>query len=198
MSSDFPPLIRPEILIVGCGNLLRSDDAVGPVLIRRLWELGLPDHIEVVDGGTAGMDVSFKMEGREEVVIVDACVSGAEAGTIYEVPGYELEDLPLQQANLHGFRWDNAIAFGRWLLKDRYPEKVTVFLIEGECFEFGMDISPKVAAAMDTLAKELLTRFHLEGATAQPIDGIRVKSVAGLDSELALLKARTKGDTPTV
>ncbi len=174
---------RAPILIVGCGNLLRSDDAVGPVLIRRLWELGLPDHIEVVDGGTAGMDVAFKMEGRREVVIVDACVSGAEAGTLYEVPGYELEDLPLQQANLHGFRWDNAIAFGRWLLKDRYPEKVTVFLVEGENFAFGMDISPKVAAAMDRLARELLRRYNPDGATAVPIDGIRVRSLERLVEE---------------
>ncbi|MCX7784458.1 MAG: hydrogenase maturation protease [Meiothermus sp.] len=180
MSPEVPLPKRPEILIVGCGNLLRSDDAVGPVLIRRLWQLGLPDHIEVVDGGTAGMDVAFKMEGRKEVVIVDACVSGAEPGTLYEVPGHELEDLPLQQANLHGFRWDNAIAFGRWLLKDRYPQKVTVFLIEGEHFSFGMDISPRVAVAMDTLAKELLRRFNLEGATAVPMDGIRVKSLEGL------------------
>lgn len=181
MAHKFPSSKRPEILIVGCGNLLRSDDAVGPLLIRRLWQLGLPEHIEVVDGGTAGMDVAFKMAGRTEVVIVDACESGAEAGTIYEVPGNEFEDLPLQQANLHCFRWDHAIAFGRWLLKDCYPRKVTVFLVEGENFSLGMDLSPKVAAAMDTLARELLRRYNPEGATAVSMDGIRIKSLEALE-----------------
>ena len=46
-------------LIIGCGNLLRGDDGVGPILIRRLWEIDrLPPHIRLADGGTGGMDVN--------------------------------------------------------------------------------------------------------------------------------------------
>ena len=44
-----------EVLVVGCGNLLRGDDAAGPVLVRRLRDRGLPDGMRCVDGGTAGM-----------------------------------------------------------------------------------------------------------------------------------------------
>lgn len=168
---------KQKILIIGCGNLLRSDDALGPMLIRRLWEVGLPEHIRVSDGGTAGMDVAFQMEGMEEVVIVDACRTGAEVGTLYEIPGTEVEAPPLEQMNLHAFRWDNAIAFGRWLWKERYPEKVTVFLIEGARFEFGMDMSPKVADAMEALVAELLRRYNPEGKPTLAIDGLVVHGV---------------------
>ena len=45
------------VLVVGCGNLLRGDDGVGPVLIRHLWDRGVPEGAKLVDGGTAGMDV---------------------------------------------------------------------------------------------------------------------------------------------
>ena len=41
-------------LIIGCGNLLRGDDGVGPVLIRHLWDRGLPPYVRIADGGTAG------------------------------------------------------------------------------------------------------------------------------------------------
>ena len=41
-------------LVIGCGNLLRGDDAVGPVLVRRLLDRGLPAGVEVADGGTCG------------------------------------------------------------------------------------------------------------------------------------------------
>ncbi|PMP83831.1 MAG: peptidase M52, partial [Roseiflexus castenholzii] len=34
-----------KTLIIGCGNLLRGDDGVGPILIRRLWEIGLPEGV---------------------------------------------------------------------------------------------------------------------------------------------------------
>ncbi len=52
-----------QVVVIGCGSLLRGDDAVGPILIRHLWSEGVPDHVTLVDGGTAGMDVAFKMRG---------------------------------------------------------------------------------------------------------------------------------------
>lgn len=146
-------------VIIGCGNLLRSDDGVGPLLIRKLWDLGLPPGVRLADGGTAGMDVTFQIGDAEELILVDACKTGAEPGTIFEIPGEEVETPPPKGINLHDFRWDHAIALGRWLLKDRFPEKVTVFLIEAENLSHGFGLSPAVEAAMERLAKELLRRL---------------------------------------
>jgi len=144
-------------LIIGCGNLLRGDDAAGPVLIRRLWEMGLPAGVRCADGGTGGMDVAFQMRGVPNVILVDASQSGAEPGAIFRLPGRELEHLPpLTGLNLHCFRWDHALAFGRWLLKDDYPENITVYLIEAASLEFGAEISSPVKAAIDKLAEQLL------------------------------------------
>ena len=54
-------------LVIGCGNLLRGDDAVGPVLVQRMWDRGLPDGVRCADGGTGGMDVAFQMRGVPQV-----------------------------------------------------------------------------------------------------------------------------------
>ena len=154
-------------LVIGCGNLLRGDDAAGPVLIRRMWERGLPDGVLCADGGTGGMDVAFQMRGVEEVILVDACTSGSEPGAIFEVPGSEVENLPpLTGINMHSFRWDHAIAFGRWLLKDDYPDNVTAYLIEGENFEVGEGLSPAVDGAVDRLVDRLLERLGKRPAEA--------------------------------
>ncbi|MBO9343536.1 MAG: hydrogenase maturation protease [Roseiflexus sp.] len=150
-----------DTLIIGCGNLLRGDDGVGPILIRRLWEIGLPEGVRVADGGTAGMDVAFQMRGADRVIIVDACRTGAAPGTLYRVPGEQLEQLPPPEGiNLHAFRWDHALAFGRWLLKDAYPRDITVFLIEGECFDHGAPLSPAVQTQMEALAQWLVTMLN--------------------------------------
>jgi hydrogenase maturation protease len=147
---------QTRTLVIGCGNLLRGDDAAGPVLVRRMWERGLPAGVRCADGGTGGMDVAFQMRGVPEVILVDACSSGSEPGSLFEVPGEEVENLPpLSGINLHAFRWDHAIAFGRWLLKDDYPRKVTAYLIEGESFEPGEGLSPAVDRAVDELAARL-------------------------------------------
>ena len=143
--------------MIGCGNLLRGDDAAGPVLVRRMWDRGLPDGVRCADGGTGGMDVAFQMRGVPHVILVDACSSGSEPGTLFEVPGHEVEQLPPPTGiNLHAFRWDHAIAFARWLLKDEYPGKVTAYLIEGARYEIGEGLSPAVDAAVDRLVVRLL------------------------------------------
>jgi hydrogenase maturation protease len=149
-----------QTLVIGCGNLLRGDDAAGPVFVRRLWDRGLPEGIRCADGGTGGMDVAFQMRGVPEVVLVDACRSGSEPGAIFRVPGAELEELPpLTGINLHSFRWNHALAFARWLLKEEYPDNITVFLVEAGQLEFGAPLSPAVDCALGKLEQLLFAQW---------------------------------------
>lgn len=157
---DGQPPQSCRTVVIGCGNLIRGDDAVGGLLIRELWTRGVPDEVRMVDGGTAGMDVAFQMRGAERVVIIDAAVTGVEPGTVYRVPGEELEDLPdLTGLHTHSFRWDHSIAFGRWLLGPEMPNDVTVFLIEAAQTDHGADLSEPVRKAMYRVADMLTLDF---------------------------------------
>ncbi|MEM9800965.1 MAG: hydrogenase maturation protease [Planctomycetota bacterium] len=150
------PIPGPPVVVIGCGNLLRGDDAAGPILIRLLWERGANEHARLVDGGTAGMDVAFQMRGAEKVVLVDACTTGAEPGTLYRVPGDEIADVPPPtEIHSHAFRWDHALSFARWLLKDQFPAEIEVWLIEIASDEHGADLSAPVERTVDRLAQTL-------------------------------------------
>ncbi|CAJ60479.1 Hydrogenase maturation protease (partial match) [Frankia alni ACN14a] len=154
-----PPGFEPprcDTVVIGCGNLLRGDDGVGPILIRRLAEAGVPAGVRLVDGGTAGMDTAFAMRGARRVVIVDAARTGAAPGTVYRVPAAELADLPLHLPHPHAVRWDQALAFGRWLLGDDYPTDVTVYLVEAGGLEPGADLTPAVRRAMERMQRLIL------------------------------------------
>lgn len=181
------------VLVVGCGNLLRGDDGVGPVLIRHLWDRGVPDGARLVDGGTAGMDVGFQMRGAQRVVIVDACVSqgsaGPAPGTVYRLPGEELTDLPpLQGLHTHSFRWDHAIPFARWALGDACPTDITVFLIEAGGMELGAELSEPVRAGMEQVI-DLIERDFLAPLRPRAADSASVEISADgylrLDAALA-------------
>ena len=148
-----------EVLVVGCGNLLRGDDGVGPVLVRHLWELGVPDGAQIVDGGTAGMDTAFRMRG-EAGRHVRQWLAGATPGTVYRVPGEEFAELPpLQGLHTHSFRWDHAIAFARWALGEACPDDITVFLIEVSGIDYGADLSGPVQAGMHTVIDVIEREF---------------------------------------
>lgn len=139
-----------DLAVVGCGNLLRADDGVGPVLVRKLWEGGVPSGVRLVDGGTAGMDVAFQMRGAQRVVVVDASSTGNPPGTVFQIPGLAVEDMPpLSGLHTHSFRWDHALAFARWLLGGEYPSDVTVYLIEAADFTPGGELSAPVRDGMN-------------------------------------------------
>ena len=152
-----------DTLVVGCGNLLRGDDGVGPVLIRELWEdygAELPLGLELVDGGTAGMDIAFKMRGVRQVLMIDAAATGSAAGTVFEGPGHELENLPLLEGlHTHLFRWDQALAFAHWLLGDDYPQQVTVWLVEVADVELGAELSEAARSGMAEVKQRILARL---------------------------------------
>lgn len=138
-----------DVAIIGCGNILRGDDAVGPILIRQLYTSGMPDGVRLVDGGTSGMDVAFAMRGAASVVIVDAAATGAEPGTIFRVPADQVQNPPpMEGLHSHNFRWDHALSLGTWLLGPQLPKEITVLLIEGESYEPGAPLSPRVEAAL--------------------------------------------------
>ncbi|MDQ7082711.1 MAG: hydrogenase maturation protease [Aquificota bacterium] len=144
-------------MILGCGNPVRGDDGAGPMLVRRLWERGLPPNIKLVDGGTSGIDVVFHIEGADRVVIVDTCVTGERPGTVFRVPPDEVEELPSgEEAHLHSIKWYHAIAIGRYLLGDRFPKSVDIFLVEGKNFAPGDEMSQEVLEALDFLEELIM------------------------------------------
>ena len=148
---------RPgDTLVIGCGNLLCGDDAVGPTLVQRFRDRGVPPGIECFDAATDAISVIDAMRGMARVVFVDACLSGAAPGTIIELSGLEADDVPPARIPLHSLRWSHAIAAARRMLGPEYPRSVTAWLVEGLDFEPGAPLTPAVDTAIDQLIARLL------------------------------------------
>ncbi|BBA78672.1 peptidase M52, hydrogen uptake protein [cyanobacterium endosymbiont of Rhopalodia gibberula] len=153
------------LTIIGCGNLNRSDDAVGVVISQNLQEFLLEhpaSNVRIYDCGTAGIEVMFQARGSHKLIIIDACSTDSPPGTIFEVPGEELENLPTPSYNLHDFRWDHALAAGRKIFKNDFPQEVIVYLIEAKNLELGLELTPPIQEAatvvLEKLKKQILSR----------------------------------------
>ncbi len=146
------------LTIIGCGNLNRSDDAVGVIIAQRLQQFLIKypyPQVQTYDCGTAGMEVMFQAKGSKQLIVIDASSTGSEGGTIFKVPGSELEALPEPTYNLHDFRWHNALAAGRKIFQNNFPEQVAVYLIEAVNLSFGWELSSAVQNAADLVFEEL-------------------------------------------
>lgn len=147
-----------QIAIIACGNLNRRDDGAGQEVLRLLKSQqygSLPENVSLFDAGTDGMAVMFAAKNCSTLIIIDACRTGSESGTVFEVPGAELEQEPKQSFNLHDFRWDHAIFAGRKIYRENFPADVTIMLIEAEQLDFGIGLSEKVAEAAQKAARKI-------------------------------------------
>ena len=95
-----PPV---RIAVIGIGNVLAGDDAVGPHVVRVLEaRYDLPEGVQVIDAGTPGYDLTAFLVGLDAVVLVDAVRA---RGTPGEVRLYDrtalLEKRPILAVSPH-------------------------------------------------------------------------------------------------
>jgi hydrogenase maturation protease len=87
---------RPRILVLGLGNDILGDDAVGLLAARRLRAL-LPESVDVVESGGGGLDLLDVLEGYDRAILLDAILTGKHPpGTILEFSAedFKKDDCP--------------------------------------------------------------------------------------------------------
>ena len=72
-----------RVAVIGIGNVLTGDDAVGPHVVRVLEATrALPPGVEVIDAGTPGHDLTPFLAGLDAAVIVDAVKAKGAPGEL--------------------------------------------------------------------------------------------------------------------
>ena len=140
-----------RLRVIGLGNELRGDDAVGVLVARALRRLEPAADVMERSGEPAGLLAA--LGGVDEVVLVDAVSSGARPGAIHRFDASGAA-LPLPRgASTHDLGLSDAIELGRAL--DLLPARLVVLGVEGRTFELGAPLSPEVARAADDVVAEL-------------------------------------------
>jgi hydrogenase maturation protease len=143
------------VRIIGYGNRDRQDDAAGLLAARRLRQLG-------VDALTHTGEAASLLElwsGADEVIVIDAVVTGAEPGTIHVWEGSPPRVPRQAQLSTHGPGLAEAIELAAVL--GRLPERLTVYGIEGKHFDAGGVTSPEVVRAAETVATSIAADLAL-------------------------------------
>lgn len=151
----------PRIAVIGFGNLFRGDDAIGLEVVRRLRRGTFPQirATEVVSDAT---NLAAAWEGCETAVVIDAMVSGRRPGTIRRLSLEEVMGSAAQHfRSTHGLGLPEGLRFAKAL--ECLPERLVVFGVEGREFGVGEPMSSEVAAAVDSVIKQVLEEVHSVG-----------------------------------
>lgn len=146
-----------KLLVLGIGNPHCGDDGVGAAVVERLKHLERDDMMVKAIPGEASETIAA-MRGHHCVVLVDAVVSRNAVGALHVFDASHVP-LPLEifgHFSTHSFGIADAIELARAL--GELPTKLVVLGIEGERFEPGDSLSPKVSAAIESATEWIIER----------------------------------------
>ncbi|HGY0992139.1 TPA: HyaD/HybD family hydrogenase maturation endopeptidase [Aeromonas salmonicida subsp. pectinolytica] len=155
-------------LILGVGNLLLSDEAVGVRLVEALGrEYRFAPGIELLDGGTAGMELLEAMASRDHIILADAVRSGNPPGTVVTLKDGEIPTLFGRKISPHQLGLADVLSALH--MTGESPKRLTLIGIEPESLEPRIGLTPRVAAAMGEAKDRILTLLASVGAPAMPL-----------------------------
>lgn len=148
-----------KTLVLGVGNRLMSDEGVGVHVIERLVAgYNIPEEVQILDGGTLGLDLLYYLEGVENLLIVDAAETGKEPGTIVRLEGEEVPAFMSIKISPHQIGVPDMLAAAK--MKDLYPKRIVLLGIQPELITLGLDLSPALASKLELLTENVLSELR--------------------------------------
>jgi hydrogenase maturation protease len=143
-------------LILGLGNSLRGDDGAGPAVVAALSQMNLPPYVELIDGGTPGLETVLLFEGYERVIIVDVAEMSLEAGEwrrfTPDTAEIRSNDHKLV-GTLHAAGLAEALALAGAL--GMLPETVVIYGIQPKQLDWSEGLTAPLQAALPSLCDEI-------------------------------------------
>ena len=86
--------MNDKILVLGVGNMLMGDEAVGIEVVKALNKNELPRNVDVVDGGTGGFHLLSYLQEYKKIIFVDASLDDRPEGTVTVIEPKFSTDFP--------------------------------------------------------------------------------------------------------
>jgi hydrogenase maturation protease len=144
---------KTDILILGIGNVLMGDEGVGVRVAEHLQAASLWEDVACLDGGTGSFLLLDPMQQAQKVILIDATIDGAPAGTVRRLSPRFSTDYP-RTLTAHDIGLKDLLdAF--YLLGE--PPEVVLFAVSiAPLQEMKLELSPAIAAAVPRVAQMVL------------------------------------------
>lgn len=156
-----------SVLVLGIGNLVMSDDGVGVMVAQMLQQrYRFPENVEIMDGGTLGLDLLPKLENITNLILIDAVETGKKAGTCIRLYGQELPIALETKVSPHQMGLKDLLAVSE--LMGHAPKEMVLIGIQPGSIEMEIGLTPEVEAQLDTLLSNVLIELDKWGIVAVP------------------------------
>ncbi|MBK8336254.1 MAG: hydrogenase maturation protease [Sterolibacteriaceae bacterium] len=155
-----------RVLVLGLGNILLRDEGVGVRVIEALaGRYLMPAGVELLDGGTSGMDLLDAIAGCDHLLICDAVRADAPPASVIRLSDAQVPALFRNRSSPHQLGVADVLA--TLVLTDETPTSITLIGVVPVDLGLGLDLSPEVARAAGRAAECIVAELRGLGLVAE-------------------------------
>mgnify|MGYP002776253659 FL=1 len=155
-----------RIVVLGVGNILLSDEGVGVRVVEKLEaEYIVPPEVEIIDGGTCGMEMLDQLEDLDGLIVVDCVRHGQPPATPVLLKGDQVPVFFKTKLSPHQISLSDVLASLE--LTDTAPKTTVIIGIQPASMSLGMELTPEVAARVPELLATTIAELKVLGITVE-------------------------------
>lgn len=147
-----------NIAVIGLGNILLRDEGVGVHVANAIKQkYSFFPEIEIVDGGTMGLDLLPIFEGRDKVLIVDAVDFKRKPGYIGIIENDNIPSVLNSKLSVHHINLPDVLFAAK--LMDISPPEICLVGIQPESLDIGLDMTDEIKEKIEALIDAIIGKL---------------------------------------
>jgi hydrogenase maturation protease len=156
-----------RVVLMGLGNILLSDEGVGVHAVNKIKELyAFSPPIDIIDGGTLGLDLLPLFQDRERILIIDAVDFGKAGGFVGTLDNEAIPSVLNPRLSAHHIGVSDLL-FTTRLTRTTQPD-VSLIGIQPGSLDVGLEMTPDIRAKLDSLISLAVEKLSAWGVYCTP------------------------------
>ena len=162
-------LHRSEVTILGVGNVILRDEGFGVRVAEFLdAHYEFPENVQIVDGGTLGIELTQYITGTNKLLVIDSINGGAEPGTLFRFHNDAVMDHFQEKVSAHEVGIQDVLAL-LTVTGHKIPE-VVVIGAQPYDLEAGVELSTGMQQLLPQVVDQALRELKVWGIEPQEKD----------------------------
>lgn len=164
--NPFDELYAVDVMILGIGCILYSDEGFGVRVVEKLQQLyEFPDNVLVVDGGVLGINLLGVISKPDHLIVVDAIRNRGNPGDLYRLQGDAIPERIRAKNSLHQVDFLEALTLCRAL--DKVPETIILGVEPADIETQSLELTPATRSRIDPMIDMVLDELKRFGGSCR-------------------------------
>ena len=150
-----------NVLILGVGNLLLSDDGFGVHVINELRNIPLPPNVTLIEAGIVSHQLIPDFHQADLLIFIDAVEAGDSPGSIFRFRPEDMRFMSQMKASLHEMSLMDVLHMTA--LTGNRPEAIIIAVQPKDVKTCSMELSDEIRAVIPKVIELIFEELKQHG-----------------------------------